>query len=48
MLVSLIDRYSRRILIGRSRSREKIEVTKTLNILLSSVNPNDLKTITPD
>lgn len=48
VLVTLVDRCSRKLFIQRAESGRNIDVNIALEQILNSVNPNDIHTITPD
>ncbi|MBS0950567.1 IS30 family transposase, partial [Weissella minor] len=48
VLVTLVDRCSRKLFVQRANSERNIDINIALEKILDSVNPNDIKTITPD
>lgn len=48
VLVTLVDRFSRYLLVGRATSKKAADVTQTMRHLLNQVADEHLLTITPD
>ncbi|MDF7637826.1 IS30 family transposase [Leuconostocaceae bacterium ESL0958] len=48
VLVTLVDRATRRLLLGRARSKKAADVCTTIDRLLAQLSDQELYTITPD